>query len=266
VLQWIHKYSSEFDTNVNACVINTSDGNLAIASGYSPINNWPSDFKGYLYVAKIDINNGDTIWTRKFGKAIEYGQILFSITELSDGSLVSAGYTFENGFQKQFAVLLKTSSNGDSLWLRYYTAENLPADSSESYFFHVQETYDNGLIACGWMYYQGSQNFLAIKTDANGCLDLSCVNDVEELEEDDFRLSIYPNPAEDDVSIDLPIMHNTGILQIYSLQGQLVKSASITTGGTQSFSIADMPNGIYNLVVYSSTNKLLGREKLVVVH
>ena len=28
----------------------------------------------------------------------------------------------------------------------------------------------------------------------------------EELDDDDFRLSIYPNPAEDYVSIDLPII------------------------------------------------------------
>jgi hypothetical protein len=77
---------------------------------------------------------------------------------------------------------------------------------------------------------------------------------------------IYPNPAEEYVSIDLPIMYNTGTLQIYNLQGQLVKSVTITTGGTQSVRVAEMPNGIYTLVVYSAPNKLLGREKLVVLH
>ena len=76
---------------------------------------------------------------------------------------------------------------------------------------------------------------------------------------------IYPNPAAENISIDLPITHNKGSMQIYNLQGQLVKSETITGGGLQSFNISDIPNGVYNLVVYSATNKLIGREKLVVV-
>jgi hypothetical protein len=78
-------------------------------------------------------------------------------------------------------------------------------------------------------------------------------------------ITIYPNPAAEFVSIDLPITHTKGTMQIYNLQGQLVKSASITGGGLQSFNIAEIPNGVYNLVVYSAANKLLGRQKLVVV-
>ena len=76
---------------------------------------------------------------------------------------------------------------------------------------------------------------------------------------------IYPNPAAEYVSIDLPITHTKGTMQIYNLQGQLVKSETITGGGLQSFNIADIPNGVYNLVVYSAANNLLGRQKLVVV-
>lgn len=78
-------------------------------------------------------------------------------------------------------------------------------------------------------------------------------------------ISIYPNPAAENVSIDLPITYNKGTMQIYNLHGQLVKSASITGGGLQSFNTSDIPNGVYTLVVYSAANKLLCREKLVVV-
>ncbi|UPT65909.1 MAG: T9SS type A sorting domain-containing protein [Sphingobacteriales bacterium JAD_PAG50586_3] len=130
----------------------------------------------------------------------------------------------------------------------------------------MQKAPDDGFVLVGrTTHFSDFDDGWIIKTDANGCIDLSCINGVEELDDEDFRLSIYPNPAEEYVSIDLPVLYNSGVFQVYNLQGQLVKSAAITTGGTQTFSISDMPNGIYQLVVYSNNNnKLLGREKLVV--
>jgi hypothetical protein len=84
-------------------------------------------------------------------------------------------------------------------------------------------------------------------------------------EQKQHPISIYPNPAAEYVSIDLPITHTKGTMQIYNLQGQLVKSEVINGGGLQNFNISEMSNGVYNLVVYSGANKLLGRQKLVVV-
>lgn len=132
----------------------------------------------------------------------------------------------------------------------------------QSYLTDGKQVPDGGFILVGRTTHASSfDDVWIIKTDANGCIDLGCINSIEELEEDDYRLFIYPNPSKDYVSIDLPISYTKAMLQIFNMQGQLVRT--INGSCLQRIEIADLPNGIYQLLVSSNT-KLIGKEKLVV--
>lgn len=250
-----------------------TDGNLLVAKARCINEPVQGAVDNKLALWKIDKNNGDTIWHREYEPEILSLNDSYFVNQLSDGNIIMGGIAvklfIEDGdtlFGKQTGIFIKTDNEGNELWTRYYFYnEPDAANMLENYLTDGKQTPDGGFILVGRTVHQTTfDDGWIIKTDANGCIDLSCVNGVEELDDDDFRLSIYPNPAEEYVSVDLPIMYNSGIFQVYNLQGQLVKSAAITTGGMQSFNISDMPNGIYQLVVYTNTNKLLGREKLVV--
>jgi hypothetical protein len=219
-----------------------------------------------LYLGKLNKVDGSIMWDTSYNTDIAGFNGLLFVQELSNGDIIGGGMGYQlddEGNYDDLGVLIKTNSLGELLWKRYYTFNE---DSVLScYISSCKHTPDGGFILAGRAFGVGFDEGWLLKTDENGCIDLSCVNGIEELEEDDFRLFLYPNPAAEYVSIDLPITHTKGTMQIYNLQGQLIKSEGITGGGLQSLDIADIPNGIYNLVVYSAANKLLGREKLVVV-
>lgn len=270
-MKYIHGICDDYSGGVGLA----TDGNIFLA--VSKCFDQPEGNAIYAHYAliKINSNNGDTIWHKEY--PIQYNggfeqphflRVLYNGDVLIGGLGLKVYYDNLGNPQSgaDGAELIKIDSAGNMIWQRYYIYnEDDVENMAISYISDGKQTPDGGFILVGrTSHFTDFDDGWIIKTDANGCIDLSCVNGVEELDDEDFRLFIYPNPAEEYVSIDLPIMYNKGTLQAYNMQGQLVKSAAITTGGTQSFSISDMPNGIYQLVVYSSNNKLLGREKLVV--
>ncbi|UPT66715.1 MAG: T9SS type A sorting domain-containing protein [Sphingobacteriales bacterium JAD_PAG50586_3] len=85
----------------------------------------------------------------------------------------------------------------------------------------------------------------------------------------DYRLEVYPNPAYDFVSIELPKSYNQAQLNIYNLTGQLIaqkqllqstNSVGIPSG---QIPISDLGNGMYIFVVQSG-GEVVGRHRIVV--
>jgi len=66
---------------------------------------------------------------------------------------------------------------------------------------------------------------------------MSSTNSLDQLFEQDL-ISIYPNPAEDFITVETA--ENIQQISILNIHGALVKTAA-----TKTFSIADLPNGIY---------------------
>ena len=58
----------------------------------------------------------------------------------------------------------------------------------------------------------------------------------------DENLSIYPNPATDQITINST--DNVQRVEIYNMQGQLVKAE---TGAVNNISVKDLANGMYTL-------------------
>lgn len=73
-------------------------------------------------------------------------------------------------------------------------------------------------------------------------------------------ITIYPNPATDLISINLPSNYSNPQLSIYNLTGQLLSQKPITS--TQ-IPITELRNGMYIFVIESG-DKVVGRQRVVV--
>jgi hypothetical protein len=135
-------------------VQSTSDGGYIVA-GYSWSFGAGNPFHTNVYLIKTDAK-GDTLWTKIYGDtANDRG---YSVQLTSDGGYIIAGFTESFGSGKSDVWLLKTDSNGDTLWTKTYGGE----DEDLGYF--VQQVSDGGYIIAGYR----DDDLYLIKTDPNG--------------------------------------------------------------------------------------------------
>jgi len=102
------------------------------------------------------------LWTKTFGGSS--GDWSYDIQQTNDGGYIIVGYTNSFGIGNNDLLLIKTNSQGDSLWLKTFGGIN--DDEGRS----VQQTSDGGYIIVGntKSFGAGNWDLWLIKTDANG--------------------------------------------------------------------------------------------------
>ncbi|MFH1009999.1 MAG: T9SS type A sorting domain-containing protein [bacterium] len=138
----------------------TTDG------GYILAGNSMSFGPGWLsyWLVKTDAN-GDSLWSRAYGG--DGFQTCYSVHQTSDGGYILAGKSDSFGSDVWDIWLLKTDSNGDSIWNRVFGSDG----NDECY--SAQQTSDGGYVLAGAIYSFEFESFDSwlIKTDADGnCL------------------------------------------------------------------------------------------------
>ena len=102
----------------------------------------------------------DTMWTRSFGgSGSDAG---YSLQKTIDGGYVITGYTTSFGTGDEDVWLIKTDSNGDSLWSKTFGGSGSDMGNS------VDMTSDGGYIITGSTTSFGSRDVWLIKTDCYG--------------------------------------------------------------------------------------------------
>jgi len=71
-------------------------------------------------------------------------------------------------------------------------------------------------------------------------------------------LQIYPNPAHDRIVLDLPVSVNSGIVDILTISGRLLKTVQMS-GQNACIHISELPEGLYLLNFKGKTSKLSGK-------
>jgi hypothetical protein len=108
------------------------------------------------WLVRID-EQGDTLWTKTYGGALE--DVAYGVNVTSDGGYILSGYINGSGAWTAGDVwLLRTDPQGDTLWTRVY------GGTSEEFGWDVYETIDNGFVTAG----QGSGNAWLLRTDSLG--------------------------------------------------------------------------------------------------
>ena len=115
-----------------------------------------------IFLVKTN-SSGDTLWTRAFGGAGD--DIGRSIELANDRGYVLAGHSNSYGAGSNNVLLIKTNSNGDSLWAKVYGD---PGTDCKAY--SINTTSDGGYVIAGQIYSSstGNSNVLLIKTDEFG--------------------------------------------------------------------------------------------------
>jgi hypothetical protein len=138
------------------CVRQTSDGGY-IVTGFTSSVAAGTD----VYLVKTN-GNGDLLWTRTYGGGNnEYG---YCVRQTRDGGYILAGETGSFGEGMSDAYLIKTKSNGDTVWTRTFGGTGLDYANS------VQQMQDGGYVLAGSIFFLNNRNrnIFLIKTDGNG--------------------------------------------------------------------------------------------------
>ncbi len=135
----------------------TADGGYIVAGGTFSFGAGSGD----VWLIKTD-SLGDTAWTRTFGGSeLDFGS---SVQPTEDGGYVIAGYTESFGAGDGDIWLIKTDSDGDTLWARTYGGVGWEDCGS------VRQTSDLGYLVIGSTesYGSGGTDVWLIRTDSLG--------------------------------------------------------------------------------------------------
>jgi len=138
-------------------VVEVSDGGFVVAGYTSSYGAGSND----LLITKFDCF-GNHLWARTLGAAND--DIAVSVTEVSDGGVVVAGYTYSYGAGYTDLLLTKFDGSGNHLWTRTVGGANYEVGNS------VTEVYDEVLVVAGYTqsYGAGSSDLLLTTFDGSG--------------------------------------------------------------------------------------------------
>jgi hypothetical protein len=135
----------------------TADGGYIVAGHTNSFGSSPGD----VYLVKTD-SLGDTLWTHTYGGSGNDGA--YSVQQSSDEGYIVAGYTNSFGAGGDDFYLVKTNSQGDTLWTRTYGGVRYDGASS------VQQTTEGGYIIVGHnaSIVEGYDYIYLVKTNSQG--------------------------------------------------------------------------------------------------
>jgi len=154
---WFNTYGGEYRDSAYS-VIQTSDGNYVFVGSTNSFGNGFYD----VYLVKTD-ENGNELWTRTFGGI--NGDGASSVAETTDNGLILFGGTSSFGVEQSAIYLIKTDSNGDSLWTKVIELSDYDYAGCN---FGIQ-TSDGGYVIVGNGIPENSnEDIFLLKTDENG--------------------------------------------------------------------------------------------------
>ena len=236
------------DTDEGYSVQQTNDGGFIIAGQVESID---------IYLIRTDIN-GNQLWAKVFGG--DGSDLAYSAQQTSDGGFIVAGHLYRSNRINLDVYLIRTDSNGDTLWTK--TFDNSDWDVGYS----GQQTSDGGFIIAGYTMagVPLSRDFYLIRLDkdSTGIQDEIPFNF---LNPNDFIVSYNNNNL---ISIRYTIQYSSSVnLSMYNISGQLVKTLfnEYKNAGnhTINFKTDNISAGVYYFKLYAGESSYT--QKAVVV-
>ncbi len=230
-------------------------------------------------ILKVDHTNGDILWEQEYGPSA-LTTTLFAGKETPTGDLIACGVTYANSDinSVQQGLLLRTNSEGDSLWMRSYYYQDDVISNGQGRFYDVLPTDDGGFIAAGAAYnpVDGpnppgySQDTWVVKVDGDGCIVPGCnaVGVTEQATNLMDALRVWPNPVVSGgavtVHVELPpALHGSDlVLSVVAADGRLLQSARMN-GTNQQLTTDDWASGLYHLHISSGQTWYTGGQLVV---
>jgi hypothetical protein len=255
-----------------------AEGSVLLAGGYGYANDGESTAP---YLAKIDTADGLLLWEREYGLP-RFGTLFFAAKECPNTDIIACGVTYEGGNEQ--GLLLRATSEGDSLWMRNYSYFDEVIDSCRGRFWDVLPTADGGFIMSGFAngpfngpYPPGySQDAWVVKVDSMGCIVPGCdaTGVTEVITNLADVLSLWPVPLSPsrgeavlNVSIHLPSNFKAEgplMLTVSSPDGKLVKQQRVATSSvTEEVVVSGLAAGGYSLHLSDGQRWIAGKKFVV---
>ncbi|MCB9335937.1 MAG: hypothetical protein H6586_07295 [Flavobacteriales bacterium] len=206
------------DYDGGRCVIETQDGGYAISGTYK------TPTRVYPFILKLD-QNGDSLWINKIVPLTignSNSNILRSILELGDGSLVAAGSNWYYGGSTTYhynGLVVKLTSTGDLIWQKEYDIAETNTESS--YLYDIRTTTDGGFICSG--YSNQPQEMWLLKLDSLGCADTTCAlaTAIAAPQSPEEIFKVFPNPNIGNFTLEHNLSEQIrATLNVYNLTGE----------------------------------------------
>jgi hypothetical protein len=164
-IRWAYEY--DYGTSNSLITVLETKDSCYVMTGHIYDYGFNNGYE--TYVLKVN-SLGDTLWTTRLGGLGD--DIIVDLCELSDGSIIMAGYKDDPDTTNKDMFLVKLSPAGKLIW-----AKAIGPASNEANFdaaSAVAATYDGGIILAG----HSSQNFgknevVLVKADSSGTLQWS---------------------------------------------------------------------------------------------
>jgi len=150
---WTRSYGSPTGDDKGYSIIQTFDGGY-LATGYGYGASWD------VYLVRMD-SSGDTLWTKRYGGG--YPDAAYGAVQTPDGGFAVAGQYSLDDLGSTQMWLLKTDSEGDTLWTRKYSFGAWPRGEA------IINSDDGGFVIAGanWISLYNVM-MLLVKTDSLG--------------------------------------------------------------------------------------------------
>jgi len=230
--EWI-KYLGGPYKDHQAYVTLSNNSNIIVGMNIADEPVGTTEYYGRITLAELDIE-GNIIWEKKYGSK-HYLSRLNCLLTLENNSIVATGYHYTN-FPHVEGWILKTNSEGDSIWLREYDHAAL-SEYSVNQLFDIKLTNDGGIIACGDVQPHdpdpGNQDAWVIKLDSNGCDTPNCdptvIVPLQIAKES--SLQAYPNPASNKLTVSCPeFINSEALVCLYDIFGRKAREIQVPKG------------------------------------
>ncbi len=210
---------------------------------------------------------GSVLWSKRYGPTTNTA--LLVVQEATGGDLIATGLTYEGPNAK--GLLLRTTSDGDSLWMRNYMYYDSVVQAGQGALYDVQPTPDGGFIAAGVALAipgQYTQDVWVVKVDSMGCLEPGChLIQGMEAQVTNLRdaLSVAPNPVAAGSSVQATIRLPASFvpqgalrLTVVSSDGRVVDEQRVVDASVPQRMQVPLRGGLYHVHLSDATRWLSG--------
>jgi hypothetical protein len=238
---WTRTYGGS-GTDRAFSVQQTADGGYVSVGWTNSFDAGPPPYEA-IYLVRTD-GQGDTLWTRTYGG--NRGDDAYSVQQTADGGFIIAGSSYSFGAGWYDFYLVRTNSEGDTLWTRTYGGDDRDVALS------IQQTSDGGYVMAGITSSFGPgvpsfSNMYVVKTgpEESGT-EMSTIGVPSQY----ILYPAFPNPFNPSAQITFALPKTEIIsLKIFNLMGQEVVTLAdgMQSAGTHvvSFDGSALPSGIY---------------------
>lgn len=250
-IQWVKTIGDASTANTldgGRSVTQTQDGNI-IFCGYSGVPGPSGNEQGW--VAKLNITNGDTLWTRFYPVGTSNEHFRY-ISEVSGGEYIVSGYTSSLGAGNDDVFLMRLKDGGfaggcNQSGAPANFAYNSQTVATKSGIPYLHTTFITNSV---------TGNYNPTLTETMLCDSTLITSIIESNLSEKSSFKVYPNPGIETLTVAFSkAIINNGQIKIFNSFGVLVKEISIVS--LTEINIADLQSGLYFIQLNSDPQQTI---------